>query len=362
MKHLTTRKLALSFFALLSLSQCSKNPHGSVGLKNNDSGKAAVQTEILPGQEWKDTDGNVINAHGGGILYKQGFYYWYGEHKFPGSSEQKGAADGGMHCYRSKDLINWQDFGVVLPVDKDNPSSDIAYGCIFQRPKVVFNQRTKKYVAYFKLFLKGAGYAVCHTGVGTADSPTGPFTYQGKFLAASEAGTGDFALYQEANGDLYHFAVRKTDRLMVKAKMADDYLKPATDYVVCPGITKNTEAPAILLHSGIYHLLGSGSSGWKPNPARYFTSTSLDGPWTDHGNPTHGTNPNNGLDSTKTFGGQSTCFIKVQGAENRYIAMFDDWKPRNPIEGRYIWLPFRVKNDRISINWVDRWDFTKNYF
>ena len=42
----------------------------------------------MPGKEWKDTDGNPINAHGGGVLYHDGTYYWYGEYK-------------GEHTYRS---------------------------------------------------------------------------------------------------------------------------------------------------------------------------------------------------------------------------------------------------------------------
>lgn len=346
--------LSLSWIVLtpISMTQWANSQNGIIGLKKD----AAVQRKIYSGQEWKDTDGNVINAHSAGIYYEKGVYYWYGEHKNSGSSEAKGYADGGMHCYRSNDLLNWTDSGVVLPVDKNNPDSDLAYGCIFQRPKVVYNRRTKQYVAFFKLYLKGAGYGVCHVGVATAKKPTGPFTYQHKFLAASDKGTGDFALYQDANGDLYHFAVRKTDRLMVRVRMTDDYLKPATDYVVCPGITKNTEAPALLLRNGTYHLLGSGSSGWKPNAARYFTSASLDGPWTDQGNPCHGVNPLTGLDSTRTFGGQSTFFLPIQGADNQYIALFDDWKPQNPVDSRYIWLPFRVTDNRIAIHWLDSWD------
>ena len=36
---------------------------------------------IIPGEVWKDTDGNPINAHGGGLLYHEGTYYWYGEYK-----------------------------------------------------------------------------------------------------------------------------------------------------------------------------------------------------------------------------------------------------------------------------------------
>ena len=29
-----------------------------------------------PGQPWKDTDGNLIQTHGGSVLYHEGKYYW----------------------------------------------------------------------------------------------------------------------------------------------------------------------------------------------------------------------------------------------------------------------------------------------
>lgn len=37
----------------------------------------------FPGRIWLDTEGNPIQAHGGGILYdeRSGTYYWYGEYK-----------------------------------------------------------------------------------------------------------------------------------------------------------------------------------------------------------------------------------------------------------------------------------------
>ena len=34
---------------------------------------------FTPKAIWNDTDGNPINAHGGGIMYHDGTYYWYGE-------------------------------------------------------------------------------------------------------------------------------------------------------------------------------------------------------------------------------------------------------------------------------------------
>ena len=41
----------------------------------------AASAEFRPGEVWPDTDGQAINAHGGGVLHHQGVYYWYGELK-----------------------------------------------------------------------------------------------------------------------------------------------------------------------------------------------------------------------------------------------------------------------------------------
>ena len=41
----------------------------------------AKHTEFKPGEIWTDTSGAPINAHGGGILYHDKVYYWYGEIK-----------------------------------------------------------------------------------------------------------------------------------------------------------------------------------------------------------------------------------------------------------------------------------------
>ena len=71
------------------------------------------QIDFRPAKIWSDTNGVPINAHGGGILYHRGIYYWYGTHKIEGLSE-KTFADGGIHCYASNDLINWSDQGLVL--------------------------------------------------------------------------------------------------------------------------------------------------------------------------------------------------------------------------------------------------------
>ncbi len=315
--------------------------------------------QITPGQLWKDSKGEPINAHGGGVIYHKGIYYWYGTHKIPGLSEAK-HADGGIHCYSSKDLINWQDRGKVLNLVNGDDAHDLAYECNFDRPKIVFNAKSGNFVAFFKLYLKGKGTVTGFVGVATSKSPTGPFIYSHKFLGAnSQNGSGDFAMHQEENGDLYHLTVRKPDKKFVVGKMNDDYLMPEGKYLVCDGILDKTEAPAIIKRNGVYHLIASESTGWDPNAARYYTSTSIAGPWKYQGNPCAGINPNNGLGLEKTFGGQSTFILKVHGRDDAYIAMFDINKPDHPYESRYIWLPVKIQSNQFSIQWIDAFGLDK---
>jgi hypothetical protein len=315
-------------------------------------------TSFFPGKNWEDNQRNVINAHSGGIVYENGFYYWFGTHKI-NVNENTGLTSGGIHCYKSDNLINWDDAGIVMPLN-NTAGSDIVVGTRVERSKVVYNAATNKYVALFTIFPIGTGLTIGYTGVATSSSITGPYVYQSKFLAASTAGMGDFTMFKDANGDMYHIGVRKTDRALVYAKMSADYLTPATAYAVCANVQISTEAPAIMLRNGVYHLLGSGSTGWDPNPPRYYTASSIAGPWTVQSNPCAGTNPLNGLSgAAKTYGGQPTYIVQIQGFDNRYIAMFDEWRPAAPITSGYIWLPFKVNAaDRISMTWIDSWNMS----
>jgi len=95
----------------------------------------------------------------------------------------------------------------------------------------------------------------------------------------------------------------------VAGKINDDYLFSEGEYLVYEGITEKTEGPVIVKRNGIYHLLVFGSTVWAPNPARYFTSKSLTGPWISQGNPCQGVNPDNGFGQEKTYGGQPTFIL-----------------------------------------------------
>ena len=333
-----------------------------------------------PGDIWKDNKGVHINAHGGGILQKDGVFYWFGEHKIAGP--EGNTAMVGVHCYSSKDLYYWRDEGIALSVSADT-TSDIAKGCILERPKVVYNKKTGKYVMWFHLELRGKGYSAARAGVAVSDRVTGPF----KFLYSYRPNAGkmpfypigtpenekvncaapasksdgffcrdlpggqmarDMTVFVDDDGRAYHIFSSEENYTLHVAELNDDYTGHTGKFTRVY-IGHQTEAPAIFKYAGTYYMIGSGCTGWDPNAARWFSAKSVFGPWTYHGNPCKGPG------SELTYGGQSTHVLPVDPAKGKFIFMADKWTPKNPIDGRYIWLPVNIDNGDISIDWKDKW-------
>ena len=314
-----------------------------------------TRVQFVPGEIQHDNNGVHINAHGGGILFHQDTYYWFGEHKIEGKAGNK--AHVGVHCYSSTDLYNWNDRGIALKVS-DDASSDIAKGCVLERPKVIYNAKTKKFVMWFHLELKGQGYEAARSGVATADIVTGPYTFLRSFRPDGQMAR-DMTLFVDDDGKAYHLYASEDNKTMHISLLTDDYLSPSGKYErVFPG--RYMEAPAICKRKGRYYFIASGCTGWKPNAARSAVAESIWGPWKELGNPCVGINPMNRLGPEKTFGGQSTFILPVQGKEDAFIVMFDLWRPKNAIDGRYVWLPilFTDGDGGFKIEWLNKWDLS----
>lgn len=323
---------------------------GSVLLGQSHAGG---QGSFKPGQPWPDNNGMHINAHGGGILFHEGTYYWFGEHKIAGKAGN--VAHVGVRAYSSTDLYNWKDEGVALAVSKD-PQSDIAEGCILERPKVVYNAKTRKFVMWFHLELKDQGYKAARSGVAVADRATGPYRFLNSFRP-DDSMARDQTLFVDDDGKAYHLYASEENQTLHIALLSDDYLKPSGKHVrVFEG--RYMEAPAVCKRQGKYYFLGSGCTGWAPNAARSAVADSMFGPWTELGNPCVGQNPQNGMGPEKTFGGQSTFILPIHGKPDAFLAMFDIWNPDNAIDGRYVWLPMEFHNDGFSIPWKTEWDLS----
>ncbi|MCJ8209734.1 glycoside hydrolase family 43 protein [Mucilaginibacter sp. RS28] len=341
----------------------------------------AQNAQFNPGAIWADNNGTHINAHGGGLLYKNGVYYWFGEHKIAGEAGNKAIV--GVHCYASKDLYNWKDEGIALSVSEDT-TNDIAKGCILERPKVIYNKKTGKYVMWFHLERRGEGYGSARAGVAISDKVTGPYKYlksyrpnpgklpfyplgtpedekvdclkaaneRDKFFCRDLPGgqmARDMTVFVDDDGKAYHVFSSEENFTLDVAELDDSYTGHTGKFSRVY-IGHQTEAPALFKRNGLYYMVGSGCTGWAPNAARWFTAKSIFGPWTYHGNPCKG----NGAEIT--FGGQSTYILPVSGKKDAFVFIADKWVPKNAIDGRYLWLPIQFKGNDMEIPWLDHWD------
>lgn len=386
--YLISALIALCWIVLTGQNALAVNSE-----KGNNKQSVQQYHSFRPGKIWYDTNGKVINAHGGGILYYKGVYYWFGEDKITGPIGN--TAQVGVHCYASTDLYNWKDEGIALPVS-DNPRSDITKGCILERPKVIFNKKTHKFVMWFHLELKGHGYSSARAGVAISNRPEGPYTFLYSmrpnpgiwplnFKKAWETSTvqhnslkawtpewkkavkeglfvrrdfksgqmfRDMTAFVDTDGKAYLIYASEENLTLQIAQLNDDYTGFSGKYVrVFPG--GHNEAPAIFKENGKYYMVTSGCTGWAPNAARSGVAPSIFGPWKALGNPCVGKG------SALTFHSQSTYILPVHGKKNAFIFMADRWNPRNPIDGRYVWLPIKIQNGRLVIKWLNNWSLQK---
>ena len=351
---------------------------------------AQVLTAIKPGEVWPDDKGEHINAHGGGVIYHEGTYYWYGENR----PARGFTTEVGVGVYSSKDLMNWKNEGVALAVS-ETKGDVIERGCIMERPKVVYNPTTGKFVMLFHLELKGRGYEAARVGFAVSDTPTGPFKFirslrpnAGKWpmdftkrdikraMALDEAKykewwtpewrravdeglllkrdlpggqmSRDMTVFVDDDGTAYHIHSAEENLTLNIAELTPDYLDYTGRYIrLAPG--GHNEAPTIFKRDGVYWMITSGCTGWDPNEARMFRAKSMWGPWEQLPSPFRGE------DANKSFHTQGTYIFKIEGTD-QYIFMADRWIPRSLKNSRHIWLPIEYDTDGTPLlYWKDSW-------
>ncbi len=344
----------------------------AAGLLTALYGVCEVAATVRPGEVWVDTDGSAINAHGGGILVQDGTYYWYGEFK-----RKHGQAKDGISCYSSTNLLDWKNEGIALAVQHDH-RSEIRPGCIMERPKVIHNEKTGKFVMWFHLELKGEGYAAARTGVAVSDEVTGPYKYLRSYRPNAgtwpmnvpeqykESGGDEFmrflrrdldggqmsrdmTVFVDDDGTAYHIHSAEENYTLNISRLSEDYLSFTDTWTrIMPG--GHNEAPAVFKHNDKYYMITSGCTGWDPNAARLHVADSMLGEWTYLGNPCVGEG------KELTFRSQSTYVLPVEGKPGAYIFMADRWNPRNLADSRYIWLPIQFDDNEPYLEWRDEWN------
>ena len=310
---------------------------------------------ITPGQTWNDTKGSAINAHGGCVVYSEGYYYWFGENRSGGKSA-------GVSCYRSSDLYNWERLAMaVTPTGTmTDECRDIANGRTLERPKVIYNDKTGKWVMWIH-WENGSDYGQAKSAVCVADKVSGPYTLVDVFRP-NNCDARDQTLFKDDDGKAYHIYSTNMNSNTNCEQLADDYLTPLAGYNTQLNGRKY-EAASIFKVGETYYGLFSGCTGWSPNPGRYMWTTDLMGEWTapaDFKASDGSTGINFCVDNgaSNTYTSQSAYVIPVHGKDKCFIYYGDRWNSGNIQSSKYVWLPLSVRSGYPTVTWHDSWNLS----
>lgn len=345
-----------------------------------------MQTHIRPGEIWLDTKGERIQAHGGTVLYEDGYYYWIGEDK--SHTRKKGKIwTWGIRCYRSTDLVNWEDLGHIIKPEPEKPDSLFHPNRRMDRPHIIKNKKTGKYILWLKYNDKA------HFAILTANSLLGPYSLQKAFFRPDGRKVGDFDLVADPKTGIGYLYVELDHKDVVVYKLTDDYMDVTTESaVIYTGLNPPfaREGVTYFAHDGKHYILTSGMIGYVPNPSEVAVADDYMGPFTVVGNP-HVDD-----DSCASFNSQASCAFKIEGTD-QIVVMADRWVPdyvmtkeryesfvraigsrydkslkasfrdmvtmlTSPMMGsadtsvaNYVWLPVEWEESKLVIRWQKEW-------
>ena len=241
-----------------------------------------MYTAIYPGEVWKDNAGKRIQAHGGSVFYEDGVYYFYGENKEKTTGKDK-IWTWGVRAYSSRDLMNWEDRGLIIPPDLSDRKSLLHPYHHLDRPHIVRSPATGKYVCWIKFCGKNEFCFV----VLEADAFMGPYSIVKSHFRPFGAEVGDFDIHDfgERGICLYVADGRKG---ILGCRLTDDCTdvtgEPKMYYTGCT-VPYCREAVAVFEARGNIYMFTSGMTSYVPNPSKVAVLSDPLGELTDLGDP-----------------------------------------------------------------------------
>ncbi|UQC84676.1 galactan 1,3-beta-galactosidase [Colletotrichum lupini] len=215
------------------------------------AGLAQATLQVVSGGTWSATNtGRHIQAHGAGVTKVGSTYYLIGEDKTEGSAFQN------INCYSSTNLVEWTYVGALL--SRTTAAGDLGPSRVVERPKVIYNSATKKYVMY--MHIDSSNYGEAKIGVATSDTVCGKYTYLSSWQPLGFQ-SRDIGLFQDDDGSAYLLTEDRPNGLRINA-LSSDYLNVTRNVYLWPD---HIEAPAIWKKNGYYFMFGSKLTGWDPN-------------------------------------------------------------------------------------------------
>lgn len=282
---------------------------------------------VRNGEIWKDTEGNVLHAHGGWIIKREGVFYWYGENRLDGIY---------VSCYASTDLVHWEFRNHVLTKDSETKEGRVRadlklqdeYGrkVNIERPKVLFCKETGRFVMWMH-YENGKDYSCAAAAVASCDTPDGDFVYHGSFNPYGEM-SRDCTLF--ADGERAYFLSAARDNADMHMYLLQE------DFMNIESLTARfwqgeyREAPALVKRGSRYYIMSSFCTGWAPNQGKYAVAERLE----------QGFGRLQNIGDATTYDSQPAFILKLRGSvTTSYIYVGDRWDADDYHNSRYVWYP-----------------------
>ncbi len=355
---------------------------------------APKRSSFTPGKTWLDTAGKPIQAHAGSIIEADGAFYWYGENKEFTRGDLR-VWTWGVRCYRSTDLYNWDDLGLIIPPDLKDKTSPLNPTNFLDRPHIIHNRRTGKFVCWIKML--SDTYQT--RAVLEADKITGPYRLVRRDIRPLGMSAGDFDLVVSPDDGKAYMYFERVHSEMICADLTDDYLDFTGFYSTHfprPGPPSVREGTSYFRRGDRHYLATSGTTGYFPNPSEIAVAQTYHGPFTTLGD-LHPADP-----TRTSFNSQIGSVFRHPRKKDLYIAIADRWMGAGPTgpefesgrltatiqrlfakrfgrppqtlapaeqalfdrwgglnidtsQSRYVWLPIRFDGDRPVIEWRSEW-------
>jgi beta-xylosidase len=288
---------------------------------------------LTNGSIWTDTDGNVIHAHGGHIIFHSGTYYWYGENRTDNNY---------VSVYSSSDLMNWRFENNVLTVSSQTASHRIRTNTMLtneqggkiniERPKVIYNKKSSKFIMWMHVE-NGINYDLAACGIAISDNPTGNFTYLGCFNPYGYM-SRDCTLFVDDDETAYFISSSRDNADMHVYRLTDDYLN--VDKLVNKlWQGEYREAPAVVKKDGVYYMLSSYCTGWDPNQCKYASAPSIVGKWSTL----------SCVGDSTTYRTQPAFILQTETGNIYYYS--DRWNGDDYDDSRYVILPLIIDDNNV---------------
>jgi hypothetical protein len=294
----------------------------------------AATVTVPSGLQLRDTAGNLVHAHGGGVIKAGSYYYWFGENRNADDTFRS------VDVYRSTDLRAWEFRGQAL---SQSSAPELASAKI-ERPKVIYNASTGQFVMWMHKE-NASDYGEARAAVAMSSTVDGAYSYRGSFRPLDYM-SRDITLFRDDDGTGYMISAANENADLHVYRLTSDYLGiSARVQRLWPGSWR--EAPAMFKRNGVYFLLTSGATGWAPNQQKYATASSVTGTWSGL---------QNAGDNT-AFGSQTAYVLPVQGSSGTsYLYLGDRWAGawNSPVvNSQYVWLPLQFPtNTTLSLSWT----------